>query len=186
MRERRIGALDRPRPEPSNDGEFLADERFEVGPFLRHLRRDFHWRIEMADALLCFVAHPSAVVAHVFREALGSRPVGQGFLLFTFLLPLLVYRRPARELGWDFNHGLVDEHGHGVEVTRVSLQPQSLRLQRDGTATGKGIVQGGQFVGIEQLGGLRVVLVQLAHLTPGAAYLGAGTLQHFFVGGVLP
>ena len=95
-------------------------------------------------------------------------------------------RRPARELGRDLDHGLVDEHRHGVQVAGVSLQPQPLRLQRDGSATGKGIVQGGQLVGIEQLGGLRVVLVQLAHLPPRAANLGAGTLQHFLVGGVLP
>ena len=47
-------------------------------------------------------------------------------------------------------------------------------------------MQGGQLLGIEQLGGLRVVLVQLAHLTPRATNLGAGTLQHFLVGGVLP
>jgi hypothetical protein len=96
------------------------------------------------------------------------------------------HRRPARELGRNLDHCLVDEHGHGVEVTGVSLQPQPLRLQRDGSATGKGIVQGGQLVGVEQLGGLRVVLVQLAHLPPRATNLGAGTLQHFFVCGVLP
>ena len=47
-------------------------------------------------------------------------------------------------------------------------------------------MQGGQLVGIEQLGGLRVVLVQLAHLPPRAANLGAGTFQHDFVGGILP
>ena len=72
------------------------------------------------------------------------------------------HRRAARELGRHLDHGLVDEHGHGVEVAGVSLQPQPLPLQRDGSATGKGIVQGGQLVGIEELGGVRVVLVQFA------------------------
>ena len=107
---------------------------------------------------------------------------------FAFILHPLRQRDwwPARELGRDLDHGLVDEHGHGVEVAGVSLQPQPLCLQRNGTATGKGIVQGRQLVGIEQLGGLRVVLVQLAHLPPRAANLGAGTLQHDLVGGVLP
>ena len=47
-------------------------------------------------------------------------------------------------------------------------------------------MQGGQLVGIEQLGSLRVVLVQLADLAPRAANLGAGTVQHDLVGGVLP
>ena len=89
-------------------------------------------------------------------------------------------------MGRNLDHGLVDEHGHGVEVAGVSLQTQPLRLQRDGSAAGKGIVQGGQLVWIEQLGGLRVVLVQLAHLPPRAANLSAGRLQHFLVGGVLP
>ncbi len=95
-------------------------------------------------------------------------------------------RRRARELGRNLDHRLVDEHGHGVEIGGVGLQPQPLRLQRNGSAAGKGIVQGGQFVGIEQLGGLRVVLVQFAHLPPRAANLGTGTLQHFLVGGVFP
>ena len=68
MRKRWVGTLDRPRPEPSDDGELLTHERLEVGPFLRHLRRDFHWRIEVADALLRFLAHPSAIKAHVLRQ----------------------------------------------------------------------------------------------------------------------
>ena len=47
-------------------------------------------------------------------------------------------------------------------------------------------MQRGQLVRIEQLGGLRVVLVQLADLAPRAANLLTGALQHFLVGGVLP
>ena len=46
MRKRRVRALYRARPEPGDDGELLADERLEVGPFLRHLRGDLDRRIE--------------------------------------------------------------------------------------------------------------------------------------------
>ncbi len=59
-------------------------------------------------------------------------------------------------------------------------------FQRQRAATGKGVVEGRQLVGVEQLGGLRVGFVQLAGLAPGAADFGAGALQHFFVIGVLP
>ena len=68
----------------------------------------------------------------------------------------------------------------------MALQPQPLRLQRQRAAAGKGVVKGGQPVGVEQLGSLRVVPVQFAHLAPGTADFGAGTLQHLLVVGVLP
>jgi hypothetical protein len=61
-----------------------------------------------------------------------------------------------------------------------------LRFQRDSSATGKGIVQGRQLVGVEKLDCLRVVLVQFANLSPRAANFGAGTLKNDLVGGVLP
>ena len=72
--ERGVGTLDRPRPEPSDDGKLLADERLEVGPFLRHLCRNLDRRIEVADAFPRFLANPGAIVAHVFRQAGGTGP----------------------------------------------------------------------------------------------------------------
>src|SRR5258708_2731443 len=74
MRECRIGTLDCTRPEPSNNGEFLADERFEIAPFVGHLRRDLDWWIQLADALLSLCSHPYSIAAHVFREACRTRP----------------------------------------------------------------------------------------------------------------
>ena len=47
-------------------------------------------------------------------------------------------------------------------------------------------MQGGQFFGIKQLGGLWVVLVQFAHFAPRATNFGAGGFQHLFIRGVFP
>ncbi len=96
------------------------------------------------------------------------------------------HRRAAGESGRDLDHGLVDHHRHRVEVGGPCFQPQPLRFQRDGAAAGEGIMEGGQLVRVEQLGGLGVIPVQLADLAPALADLGAGTLQHFFVVGVFP
>ena len=123
----------------------------------------------MADAPLCFVAHPCTIVANVFRQTAGTRPFPFQIQIFR-LRPLVAlqkaHRWPARELRRDLDHCLVDKHGHGVQVTSESLESQPLRLKWDGSATGKRIVQRRQPVGIEQLGGLRVVIVQLTNLPP--------------------
>ena len=68
MGESRVWTLDRARPEPSDDSEFLADEWLEVGPFAGHFRGYFDRRIEMADAFLGLSSHPRSIAAHVFRE----------------------------------------------------------------------------------------------------------------------
>ena len=49
----------------------------------------------------------------------------------------------------------------------MSLQPQPLRLQREGAATGEGVVEGGQHLPIEQLLGAWVVGVLGAGALPG-------------------
>ena len=97
-----------------------------------------------------------------------------------------VHRRQVGKFGRNLDHRLVDEHRHGVEIGGVGLQPQPLRLQRDRAAAGKGVVQTGQFVGVEKLCRLRMLLVECTDLPPGAADFGAGPLQHLLVGGVLP
>ena len=52
-----------------------------------------------------------------------------------------VHRRLPGELWRDLDQGLVDQHGHRIEVAGVGLQAQALRLQRDGTAAGKRVEQ---------------------------------------------
>ena len=49
----------------------------------------------------------------------------------------------ARELRRDLDHGLVDEYRHRVQVARVRLQAQALRLQGNCPAAGKGVVYRG-------------------------------------------
>ena len=123
------------------------------GPLPHHLRGDLDRRVQMPDAPLRLVAHPLPVVAHVLGEPLrpGPAALDQGRLGRRSAGPgLRVDRRPASELGRDLDHRLVDEHRHRVEIAGVGLQPQALRLQRQGAASRKGIVEGRQPVRIEQ------------------------------------
>ena len=55
------------------------------------------------------------------------------------------------ELGWYLDHGLVDEYGHRIQVTGVGFQAQPLCLQGYASATGEGVVEGGELVRVEQL-----------------------------------
>ena len=147
LREGRIRTLHRARPQPSNDGELLADERLQVRPLLRHLRRDLDLRIEMTDALLRLVAHPLAVVAHVLGEPLRAVPLSriQRLLCSRFR----VHRWLAGELRRNLNHCLVDQHRHRIEVAGVALQAEPLRFERQRAAAGEGVVEGGELVPIE-------------------------------------
>ena len=97
-----------------------------------------------------------------------------------------MHRGFSRKARGNLDHGLVDEHRHGVEVAGKGLQPQALGLQGDGPSSSEGVVQAGEFVGVEEFGGLGVVPVQGADLAPRPADLLPGLLQHRFVGGVLP
>ncbi|MCY1526753.1 hypothetical protein D9M68_617930 [compost metagenome] len=139
----------------------------------------------MADALFGLRAHPRAVAAHVFGQSLRTRPVfAQLALLVT--RQARPHRRATGEARRDFDHGLVDGDGHRVEVAGVAFQPKALRFQRQRAAARKGVVKGGQLVGVEKFSGLRVALVQFADLSPRAADFSAGALQHLLVVGVLP
>jgi len=68
----------------------------------------------------------------------------------------------------------------------MRFQTEPLGFQRNRTATGEGIVERRQLVGIEQLVRLRVTLVHLTGLAPTLADLHARRFQHGFVVGVLP
>ena len=102
----------------------------------------------MADALLCLLAHPVAVAAHVLGQPARAGPIlvhlagvaRRGFGILRFRTD----RRAAGELGRDLDHRLVDQHRHRVEVRGMGFQAQALGLQRDGTAAGEGVVEGGQ------------------------------------------
>jgi len=124
---RRVRTRHRPRPEPRNH------RRFAAAMFLRQL----HLRIQMADAFLRLVTHPLAVVTNILGQSRRTFPrAGR-----TELLPRLgVHRRFARKLRRDFNERLVDEHWHGIQIARVRLQSQPLRLQRNRTTAAERVV----------------------------------------------
>ena len=97
-------------------------------------------RVEMPDAAQRLLTHPPAVAAHVLGQAVGAGPgphavVGAG-----------EYGRATGEARRDFDEGLVDEDGDGVEVRGVRLEPEPLGLQRDRSAPGEGIEDGGRVV----------------------------------------
>jgi hypothetical protein len=68
----------------------------------------------------------------------------------------------------DFDEGLVDEHGHRVEVAGVGFQTETLGFKGDGTPTREGV---------ENWRGVAVAAL---------ADLGSGFFKHLLVGGVLP
>ena len=96
----------------------------------------------MANALESLFAHPVAIAAHVFSQALGTGPVFHHVLLL-FAVRQRANWRLACEFGRDFDHGFVDHHRDRVQVAGVTFQPQALGFQRNGTTTGKGIMEGG-------------------------------------------
>ena len=121
----RVWALDRSRPDPCNDGGFTA------ALFMRH----FHLGIEMSDTLKRLLFHPFAVIAHILRKALCSVPT----ITHSRNLCIRIHRSFAGEAGRNFNHSLVDRYSYRIQVVGVCFQPKTLRLERDGTSTGKGV-----------------------------------------------
>ena len=184
MGEGGVGAFDGASPEPGDHGQLFAFVRFEVGPVFDHFFGDFDGWVQVSDPAERFVTHPLAVVAHVFGQALGAFPFA--------LEEVFVFARDgvhgwhAGELGWDLDHGLVDKHGHGVEVAGVGFQAQALGFERDGAAAGERVVQAGHLVWVEQVFGLRVLVVECANLAPGSADLFTGWIEHIVIGGVFP
>jgi hypothetical protein len=184
LAKRRVGAFHGAGPEPGDHRELLADERLQVRPPLRHLGRDLDLGIEVPDALLRLVAHPLAVVAHVLGQAPRAPPLACEQCLLASRLG--VHRRLAGEPRWDLNHRLVDEHRHRVQVARVGLEPQPLRLERQRAAAGERVMEGRELLAVEQLLCARMVDVLRARPTPALPDLGPRALEHLLVGGVLP
>src|SRR5262249_10516357 len=100
----------------------------------------------MANALLGLVAHPFAVVAHVFSETLRAFPT----YLRTNLLPRLgINRWLAGEFRGDLYHRLADQHRNRVQITRIGIESKPLCFQRDRSAPRERIVKRRTFVSIE-------------------------------------
>ena len=136
----------------------------------------------MADPPLRLFPHPLPVVANVLGEPRRPLPA-----LRCEVLPIRgVDRRPSREPGWDLDHGLGDENGDRVEVARVRLQSQPLRLQGDGPTPGEWIVERREPLAVEQVRGAGVIGVLRAGPAPALPDLGPCPFEHLFVGGALP
>src|SRR5690606_28681495 len=155
------------------------------GSVLDHRRGYSHLWIEVANLLFDRITHPRTVTSDILGEATCSGPIFMQVRLSSISKSGTYWPHP-RKSRRNFDHRLVYRHRNRVQVRRVALQPQALRLQRDGAAAGEGVVEGGEILRVEQLGRLRMVLVELAGLAPGAADLGAGAFEDFLVVGVLP
>ena len=68
----------------------------------------------------------------------------------------------------------------------MGLQPQALRLQRQGSATREGIVEGRQLVRVEQLTGARMPGIVRTGAAPALAHLRSRLFEKLLVGRVLP
>ena len=107
---------------------------FPAALLFRHL----DLRIEMPDALIGFLLHPFAVIAHVLRQPCRALPTDVGRALPSCVR---VYRAHTRKLRRNFNHRLVNHNRNRVQVMRMGFQSQSLRLQRNRAAAREGIEQ---------------------------------------------
>ena len=185
LRERRVGALDRARPQPRDHRQLTPGVGQQIGAFPHHLVGYRDLGIEMADAPLRLLPHPAPIAAHVLRQTARAGPFPAGDQLR--LRPRLrVHRRAPGELRRELDHRLVDQHGHRVQVAGVRLQAEPLRFQRQRAAAGERVVERRQALRVEQLGRARMISVVGAGAPPGRADFVTRLLQHLLVGGVLP
>ena len=185
LRERRVGALHRARPQPRDHRQLPPRVPLQIGALPHHLVGHRDLGIEMADAPLRLLPHPAPVAAYVLRQAARAGPFPAGDQLR--LRPRLrVHRRAPGELRRQLDHRLVDQHRHRVEVAGVRLQAEPLRFQRQRAAAGERVVKRRQALRVEQLGRARMIGVVGAGAPPAGADFVARLLQHLLVGGVLP
>ena len=180
-----VGAAHGARPQPGDNSQFPAEQGVEVGARGAHFGGDGDCRVEVADALCRFVTHPVAVAAYRLGEAARARPVLRHTALF-FADGQRADGVDAGKARRDVEHGFVDHYRNGVEVAGVSGKAEALRFQRQRAATGKGVMEGGQDVGIEEGGGLRVFFVELAGLAPARPNGVVGALEDVGVVAVFP
>ena len=79
----------------------------------------------MTDATESFLLHPLTVVAHVFGKAGSAAPRTVTAQLDS---GIRIHRRLPGKARGNLYHGLVDHHGHGVQVVCVRFQPKALGL----------------------------------------------------------
>jgi hypothetical protein len=73
----------------------------------------------------------------------------------------------AREAGRNLDHRLVDGDRDGVQVGSVTFHAQPLRFQWNCSATGKWIVKCGELSWVKERGGVWMIAIEFAGLTPG-------------------
>ena len=129
----------------------------------------------MAYPFLRLITHPLAVIPHILGQPLRTLPgtlkqtgLGSGFR---------IDRRLTSELGGNLNHRLIDQDCDRIQITRVSLKPQTLGLQRQCPTTGKRIMKTRQPITIKQLIRLRMINVLRAGAMPAEPDLLASLLQ---------
>ena len=195
-----VRALHGTRPEPSDHRELPAEVGLKVGAIVYHLCGNLNPGVEVPNAPLGLIAHPLAIVADVLGQALSPAPNlfhcrgrgGTQRVLNIRSSTLLcvrcgkTHRRHARKLGWDLDHGLVDQHRHGVQIASVALQPEALGLKGQGTATGERVMESGELIRVEQLGSARVIFVIGAGTAPTLPNLIASLLEQSFIRRILP
>ncbi|MDA8150786.1 MAG: hypothetical protein M0041_06660, partial [Nitrospiraceae bacterium] len=142
----------------------MAHQRDKIGSILGHLLRDLDLGIEVTDSFFPFFPHPVAVPSNILCQSLGPAPIGFRGAAFLFAFRNRAHRFSPSKFGRDFDHGLVDQNRHGIEVRGPGFKPQTLGLKRDRPSPCKGIVKGGKLFGIEELFGLGMILVQGAGL----------------------
>src|SRR4051794_37219889 len=79
--------------------------------------------VQVTDPLLRLGAHPGAVSADISGDPLGTLPLpdfGSGDVAKDRLL--------VAELGRNLNQGFVDQDGNWIEIGRMSLEAEALRL----------------------------------------------------------
>ncbi|MGH8996312.1 MAG: hypothetical protein ACRDYB_09840, partial [Acidimicrobiales bacterium] len=97
----------------------------------------------MADTPLCLFSHPGAVVADILGEALRAMPR----LDRKATVPVSgVDGWLVGEAGRQFDEGLRDEHGNGVEVASVGDETEALCFEGDGPSAAEGVQHFGQGV----------------------------------------
>lgn len=123
------------------------------------LSRNLNFGIQMSDAPGGLFLHPGAIVLNVGSQTSIATPASIGQLATS----LGINSRLARKQRRNLDHGLIDGHSNRVEVLRIGLEAQTLRLQRYGASTCKRIQQGRQIVAHRlfnlSLGGIKHTIV---------------------------
>src|SRR5581483_4678877 len=98
----------------------------------------------MPNSFLGLFVHPVAVKSHVFGEPLRAVPVN-------IQIAARIDRWLACKSRRDLDHRLVNQYRYWIEIARTGREAESLRLQRNSSASSERIVEGGQIVAVEQL-----------------------------------